>query len=348
MTHDIKKSGFVFVTPVWGYIDIFLDLCLPTLLASGNLPSLQIPNVYLIYTTKLGEETIRAHPLFQDLELLMPVEFHLLEVELPDYHMLSPYSIVTICHQKAIYYTDKKDAAIFFIQPDFVFPNGALKNAETIALSGVRVISVPYLRLNLESTAEILFNHKINDRIECNAQKWMEIALNNLHEVTIANIWEEEPGFMLPHILLWKVEEEGLLGRFFYGMPLMIYPRIKNVSLYATVDIHYAYQACPNMEDHYLCQDSDEIVMFDLTSNSRNCVGFPKGSLEHLLYFSEHLNEYQLEHGRHVIQMHTGIKKPDKWLEIQNQSDKICETIYSRRPIPFQSMSLKSRKKNGQ
>lgn len=327
MSLPLRKNGLIFVTPVWGYIDLFLDYCLPSLLAPQNLPSLTLPAIYQIDTTHAGEKQITSHPLFEKLKKCLPVQFHIIDEEM---QKLPGYGTLNACHQRAIHYAEEKDAALVFIMPDCVFSNNAIHSLEKIALSGARLISVPYLRVNLEEATSILKKEQHQGLLDLNAYRLMKIALDHLHQITISHIWEEGSGPMLPSLLLWRVEDKGFLGRYFYSHPLMIYPRIKNIPLRATIDIDYLYQACPDRSEHYIFQDSNDLMMLELTSKSRSCSGFPKGSIEHLKYFCEHLNDYQWAHGQKACKLYCEPISQEKWRQVEEYSNQIFSDILYR------------------
>src|SRR5271155_5483826 len=74
---------FYLVLVVWGeqYRNYFLDFCLPSLLAPGNIPTLAAkrPTKYLIATTRSDWEEIRHTTIFRELERYVSPDF----VELP-------------------------------------------------------------------------------------------------------------------------------------------------------------------------------------------------------------------------------------------------------------------------
>src|SRR5271170_1359385 len=71
-------TRFHFVTPVWGrsYVELFLNLVLPTHLSPNNLGRIPADRcLYKLYTTPQDEEVIRASPSFKALQGLAETTF---------------------------------------------------------------------------------------------------------------------------------------------------------------------------------------------------------------------------------------------------------------------------------
>src|SRR5580698_8717391 len=64
--------------PVWGYrfVSQFLEFCLPTLLAPGNLPAVaaMLPTRFVLLTSEADELLIRANPAWRALEQICEAE----------------------------------------------------------------------------------------------------------------------------------------------------------------------------------------------------------------------------------------------------------------------------------
>src|SRR5262245_42294346 len=71
------------VMPVWGlrYTRQFLEFCLPTLLAPGNVPALAqaLPCTFIVMTSLRDEPLIREHPAWRQLAEICRVEVQLID-----------------------------------------------------------------------------------------------------------------------------------------------------------------------------------------------------------------------------------------------------------------------------
>src|SRR5688572_8656269 len=114
-----------FITVVWGraFLKMYLDLCLPNQLTSGNLLFFQDKPgsaTYKILTTSQDLEVLRAAPIVSRLAEVLPVEFRLID----DVDRSEPYSALTECHNRAIREADQAGAAMVFLTPDSLWSNG--------------------------------------------------------------------------------------------------------------------------------------------------------------------------------------------------------------------------------
>lgn len=321
---------FFFVTPVWGreYTDLFLEVSLPSHLALGNLPSLSnlANSTYLIFTTPKDAECIRQNPVFDILQSLIKVEIHLItEMNIDKYSMMSA------CHKRAINFADKQDGALVFLPPDVVLADGSMKNIEGAATKGKRVVFLVGLRLILENIApQLKSNYATHGpTISIQPRQLMHLAMRNLHPITLTHLWENGPGEMVPNNLFWRIDNEGLLGRCFHLMPLMVYPRNKQAPFFSTIDFDFVMSSCPNRADWHIVEDSDEILVCELTPRDRRIFGLRKGSLEDLIYFAElSTHSTHRDMAKHRINLHCGTRTPDKWMTAETQSNIVMESVY--------------------
>src|SRR5687767_1146112 len=76
-----RSSIFHASTYVWGQVDLdlFFDVCLPSLLAPGNIPTLPGGSRYRILAQPIHRERIDAHPNVQALREILPVDIIAIE-----------------------------------------------------------------------------------------------------------------------------------------------------------------------------------------------------------------------------------------------------------------------------
>lgn len=304
----------IFVTPVWGntYIKTFLELCLPSLFTPGNFKSLNISAEFLIYTASKDRQEIINHKNFKLLCELIDVKI----LEIPDSSFTNSYNTITWVHQRAFDYADHLDGGIFIVMPDMFFSRDFIKNILKHIESGVRLISTPNYSSNVCEMYDALTPlTKADGSIEVDNFTLARISLARLHQISKLNVWNEPDDYFLsPRILYWKVGDGvGLLGRYFYGCYMYIYPRHKFSKLYSTFDCEYIFSACPDIKDHYICTDSNELLVIEMSDKGRNSAGFPKSFVHHLNDFIGTLNPYQLNHAKNLVKIDTGLGSPDDW-----------------------------------
>src|SRR5690606_38790960 len=117
------RAGLDFIVPVWGaeYTRCFVDLCLPSFLAPGNIPAMPLAerHVFRIYTTTADRATIEASPAFRLLARHIRVEFHRVRVRDP-LRNVNRFSVQSDCYRRAIREADAADRAMVFVTPDML------------------------------------------------------------------------------------------------------------------------------------------------------------------------------------------------------------------------------------
>jgi tetratricopeptide (TPR) repeat protein len=208
---------FVLAFPVWGksYIDRFLDCCMPSLLALGNLPALceRRAPILLIHTDAEGERMIREAPVMREVMALgislhfMPLDSQLLARlgENPDnkYWHLGLVQTLQLLFAKAI------GADFHILLPDTLYAENYFRTLSARADAGNPVILQAAFRTEAEKVERAVAQYRSGYRTTVDAGTLMAIALNCLHPSThylrmndrpAPNVW---PAF---HALLWESE----------------------------------------------------------------------------------------------------------------------------------------------
>lgn len=326
--HQTSESShtlsFVCVLVVWGdYTRLFLELALPSQLAPDNLQSLNKQTIYQIYTTQEDASIIRQHGAFKQLANLCLVEFYITQVEGNKYRVMSD------CHKQAIDKANAHGYGLIFLTPDSILSNGSLKAVKNLAYAGKKVVSTVGLRLKKETVTKLLMGYKSLTQFEMaiSARILMKIALNNLHSITVKHLWKGADQ-MIPNNLFWVVADEGLVGRCFHLHPLMVNPCQKTRKFLSTIDYDYPLSACPDLKDHYVITDSDEVCICELTTETREMTGVPNGSMKELILFAERqANPNHLHNAGQIIKMHTGTQTFEKWEEAIADSNAVFKQL---------------------
>ena len=144
------------IMAVWGkpYLDLFLELSLPSQLAPGNLPSLKnrLGATYKIYTTVEGEAYLRRQEIFQRLTELIDTKI----IAVDKFNSEDKFSPLINFHNQAIREADVENAALIFLSPDFIIADGTLLKLIELWQAGHRAVLVLTLRLVKETFREEL------------------------------------------------------------------------------------------------------------------------------------------------------------------------------------------------
>lgn len=163
------KKKYDLILTVWGsvYTDLFLNVCLPSLLAPGNLPFLQKNGEcrLVVYTRSSDEPRFRQSPVFKQLVLFMRVDFKLKD-EMLDTQ--SAWFSMATCQNDAIRAARERNAYIVFVIPDFVYSDDSFKKLADLAEKGYKGILVFQLGAMRDSFVESYRARYYNDA-DCTA-----------------------------------------------------------------------------------------------------------------------------------------------------------------------------------
>jgi hypothetical protein len=132
---------FYFIIVLWGerFRNYFLDLCLPTLLAAGNLPALttQPRSNFLNCTRPDDWEAMTASPIFDVLQQYVDPVF----IEIPPCpEGVSGCVHMGIGYRRACQLAYENKAYPFVHTPDSMFSNGMIKRLQETRNSAARLL----------------------------------------------------------------------------------------------------------------------------------------------------------------------------------------------------------------
>jgi hypothetical protein len=326
------QAGFHFVVPVWGaeYTRCFVDLCLPTFLAAGNIPALPLleRHVFQIHTTLADCAIIEASASYRLLKQYMRVEFNRIRVPNPARNA-NRFSVQSDCYRRAIRKADAADQAMIFVTPDMIVADGSLRALAEIAdRPGVRTVLGTGVRLVKEMAAERLSNRQhcsdSGDALTIAPRDLVRMMFATMHPIAKSHFLDNEKGEVILANLYWRASEEALVARCFYLHPFMVYPRVKNAQFTNSVDSDYVEAACPDPADTHVIADSDEFFVCEVSPASRTQDGQSLAKPAELVRW---MRQWTTPRHRalieHVIRIHTGTTEPAQWqhAEARAQSD---------------------------
>lgn len=324
-------AGWHFIVPVWGaeYTRCFVELCLPTFLAPGNIPSLPLRerHAFQIHTTPEDRAVIEASPAYRLLTRYMPVSFHRVRVPDPTKNA-NRFSVQSDCYRRAIRAADAADRAMIFMTPDMIAADGSLSNLAALAdRPGVRAVLGTGVRLVKETVgAHLLEHHRsaADASIAIGSRALVRTMLQNLHPIAQSHFFRGEGERIILANLYWRVGNEGLLARCFYLHPFLVYPRVKNAEFSNTVDSDYVEAACPDLAETRIITDSDEFCVCELSPASRTQKGALRSDPTEI---AKWMRQWTTPRHRTLIntalRLHTGVVDPSLWQRAERdaQSD---------------------------
>ncbi len=344
MTH------FHFITAVWGaaYTELFLEVVLPNQLSAGNLLYFRDKRqcaTYKIYTAAADVERLQRSRSYAKLAEVVPVEIVLLD----NVDLGRKYEALTECHRRAIRAADAAGAALVFLSPDAIWPDGTFKRLWQLAQAGTRVVMVGSIRVVKETFApEYLARHFSESSCSAGvpARDLVKLAMGHLHPLTQALFWDSDHFGSGPSHLYWRVGDDGILARCFHLHPLMVNPLVRGLLPSSTIDADYTPLACPDPESLYVVEDSDEIAGFEISAYSQFGTFKPRkfSAIDTAFYARYWTQSHHRKFVRHPIRFH-GSDLTAQWQEIERQSAKVLETVelYLRFPAVFLAWKIMGR-----
>src|SRR5262249_50021364 len=143
---DPKTVAVYFSMVVWGeaFVNFFLEFCLPSLLAPGNIPFIEhrVGSKFILHTRDADLQRIADSAAFRLLREVLEVEIRFLHPE-----GLPPHETLSRSHRETIRLADSIKVPVIFLSPDTIWSNGSIAAVDRILSRGKRVIFLSSLRL---------------------------------------------------------------------------------------------------------------------------------------------------------------------------------------------------------
>lgn len=278
----LNSPVFHFVTVVWGeaFVRQFLELALPSFLAEGNFGHCvsHRSDRYFIYTTLEYSDSIRKSPEFRKLSELLNVELRTLEDTTPGEDGLRPHyceswKVVNRAYAEVVRGAIEADACVFLLEPDGVWSDGSFRNFREIMGTGKKVILVSGCSTDPVGMRAALRDGYFDEaacRIAIPSRELVRTAMEHFHFYSKHHFWNSESYFNRgPGHLHWRVENEGILARYFnVGNNVIKFPKTPpEIPIQGGGELMSFLQECfPDEEAFYCLQDSDVAFMAGLES----------------------------------------------------------------------------------
>jgi hypothetical protein len=333
MDEKYKESSelkeYVFITPVWGdgHTKLFLDVCLPSLLARDNIPALSKRSKvkYFIYIKSPADSSITKAPILKKLQ-----EFVEVSLIVFDDHFSNNHSAMSWCHKAGFNYAVEHGSYAVFIPPDCVWSNQAMLSMHKIVENGYKIIHMSGIRISSELFCPELTKYKGN--INLTPRELVKIALQYLHPITCSHFFDEKGGGLMPANLFWTVDETGLIARCFHLHPLLVYGTPKQCDFKSTIDddLALAFDSAENEE--YIVADSDELVAFEMSSHTHKVLAaYRKGNTDDIAMWAETCtNKKHQSFIKTVIKIHAENALHPGWSKTEAITTKVVDEILGR------------------
>jgi hypothetical protein len=246
----LPPNNIQILLPVWGarYTRDFLDLCLPSLLAPGNIPALSklAPCTLVLLVTVRDAATIRQSPLWDLLQRYCEVRVEAID----DFVSESASTVLTLGYTLAIRTAGHRaiDTCFVPLVADYVLSDGSLLSVVERIFAGASGVLAGNFQVEREKAVAKLEGYK-NDAgvLAVTSQALVELSLGALHQTTLAEVVDAGSRYY-PQInrLFWRVDERCMVGRFFLMHMIAIRPETSDFIVAAPSDYSLIPELCPS------------------------------------------------------------------------------------------------------
>lgn len=272
---------FYFIVVCWGekYTDFLCNLCIPALLAPGNIPALAnrrdgTHNKFLIATTDEDWARMEARPVFRALRAYVePVKITIP----PPPEGLSACIHMGLGHKFATQTAFEARAYAVLLTPDLMVSDGTMAAAQRHAVEGKQVVLTAALRFGEEPLFENLKaiglpgpDDRLGDRalpLVATGRQFVDAGLKSFHSETLRYRWDVPYFSAFPVACWWPVPgENGIVVHCLSWAPLLVdYDAVvhhdSSMMDNWTIDGDYVYRNFGDSDKIYICQDSDEMML---------------------------------------------------------------------------------------
>jgi hypothetical protein len=252
--------------PVWGaaHVGKFLDFCLPTLLAPGNIPALAqaLPTRFVLLTRSADMPLTLAHPAWRQLAQCCDTDIALIDDLVVDGNH---HASVTLAYARALRAAGAAmcDTVFLFLVGDYLVADGSLRSVLKSIQAGASGVLAGSLRVAANAVIPLLRDRRRSPAHDIALPPRL-LASWALEQLTPHPVRVER---MLPlddvdtNRLLWSVDEDTLIGRFYLLHMIGIRPEVNDFVVGAPCDYAFVPELCPSNSIEVLTDSDDYFVI---------------------------------------------------------------------------------------
>jgi hypothetical protein len=270
--------------PVWGgaFVRRFLELCLPTLLAPGNLPSLAqaLSTRFVLLTRSADAAGVTAHPNWRQLEQCCHTEIATIDDLIVEGNH---HAAVTLAYARALRGSGAaiRDTVFLFLVGDYLVADGSLAAALRRIQGGASGVLAGNLQIDAEAAAALIRERASpgSRELTLGARLLTGWALAHLPASTAAGIVNASLRHEIePNRIFWSVDAQTLIGRFYLLHMIAIRPEVTEFVVGAPCDYSFIPELCPSGKVDVLT-DSDEYLAVEMLPRDHGAASLQEGPL---------------------------------------------------------------------
>lgn len=296
-----------FGTVYWGtaYRHYFLDYCLPSLLAEGNLPALSRGgHRFLICTGDEDWTATKSHPAFLRLEEHMRCER--LDFD-PPANDESTMRAMSRGHKALAALMFDRRVFGSFVYPDTIYADGAIGEIGRLAAAKWAVVLALCPRFATTELLAEIDSLRGDDGVAgtpltLSPRRAVDLALGHMHAETQGNEWTAPCFGPKATMAFWRIADgSGLLFHSLHWAPVLLdYATLDKHDARTlddwTIDADYVFRNFPDVDKVHVIDDSDRATLVSFSPDTQpspksRIQGLPVlGDLFRTLLFRKHLN----------------------------------------------------------
>ncbi|NMM46727.1 hypothetical protein HH303_19720 [Rhodospirillaceae bacterium KN72] len=338
----VEKQKVQFLAVMWGkkYIDFFVDVSGPALLAPGNLPAMAsaLDSRFVFLTKESDIAYLKKSAIYERIKAYADIDFiaidDLIIPGLMSYTLTHAYGRGILVHG-----ADMVNRHFVFMNADFVFADGTLKTLSLRIAAGYDVVMAPSLRCTQEETFGSLRDAagQGDATLILTPRDAVDLTLRHLHPTAIANIVNQPfTNSLVANQFLWRVDHTTMVAHFYLLFMLCIKPTRVVESFHGFCDYVFVPELCPGSAINII-DDSDDGFILEMQSRDQELKTLALGKRDQesiARQLSEWTTKEHREYALRPILFHAG-DVPVAVEAVRQESQRYMESIHALlRPTP--------------
>jgi hypothetical protein len=270
--------------PVWGprYLRQCLDVCIPSLLAPGNVPAVAaaIPATFVLMTRDRDMPLIRNHPAWLALAAVCDARLESID----DLLSQAASVVLTLAYTRAIRAIGAAavETGFVFLVADYVVADGSLRHVTGRLLSGADAVLAGNFQMVQEATGPLFAaaHPRSGMALSVSPRALVRLALDWLHPATRACMARDAVAHdPRANRVFWRIGPATLLGRFYLMHMVAIRPQTVDVTIAGPCDYSFVPEFCPTGRIETFT-DSDAYMVVEMQPVPAGSEAFRPGALD--------------------------------------------------------------------
>lgn len=275
------RSGTNIAVTFWGeeYRRFFLDYCLASLMAPGNIPAIRNKDAarLLIATRQDDWQALQSEPVFIAAERLIAIE-HVPHEAALDVSYNKKMSVMSIGHKLLTKRMFEDRAQCVMVYPDAIIADGAIRRIEELASSGYKVVlcmAVRFANEGLQNELDALGLIEPGKPLVVEPKELVRLSIKHMHSEAVRLEFEAELDDQAACSFFWTVAAgRDLLFHCANWAPVLIdYGSMTehDDSTFDewTFDGDYVAKNFPDAHDIHVVRNTDELFLTSFTSEAK-------------------------------------------------------------------------------